>query len=327
MKAVIGWDTSCYTTSVAAVSLEGHVLASVRRLLSVKTGDRGLRQSEGVFQHTQNLPQLLRKLREDLPDIEPVALCASAAPREQEGSYMPVFTVGIGAAEQAAALMGLPLYFTNHQSGHVAAARIGTDMPTGAHLALHLSGGTTEVLCADQNGALTLLGGSEDLHAGQFVDRVGVMLGLSFPAGPHLEALAQDVQALSLIAATCKGLSCSFSGAEAQAKRLYESGACTREQLAAEIYSCLVRTVEKLIKNASEETKLTRVLLAGGVVSSARFRDELCMRVHKRRDGLQLYFAAPEYSGDNAVGVAMIGLARYKNDKTRSGNPDECTEY
>ena len=97
MKAILGLDTSCYTTSVAAVALDGQVLASVRRLLVVKQGGRGLRQSEGVFQHTQNLPQLVKQLKEQLPDLEPVAISASFTPRDVEGSYMPVFTVG-GAA-------------------------------------------------------------------------------------------------------------------------------------------------------------------------------------------------------------------------------------
>lgn len=310
MKAVLGLDTSCYTTSVAAVALDGRVLASVRRLLVVKQGGRGLRQSEGVFQHTQNLPELMAQLHEQLPELEIVAVAASFTPRDVEGSYMPVFTVGSGMAQVLSGALQVPLYRTDHQSGHVAAARIDSGLPNGAHLALHLSGGTTEVLACRQGQKLELLGGSDDLHAGQFVDRVGVKLGLGFPAGPALEKLAEGTQAQSLVVATCKGLHCSFSGAEAQVMRMADSGDYTPQQLAAEVYSCLARTIEKLLTNANRETGLKNALLAGGVVSSPRFRSMLIERLKRNKSPIQPYFARQEYSGDNAVGVASIGVER-----------------
>lgn len=311
MKAVLGLDTSCYTTSVAAVALDGHVLASVRRLLVVKQGGRGLRQSEGVFQHTQNLPQLVKELYACVPDLEVVAVAASFTPRDVEDSYMPVFTVGSGTAEVLAQALQIPLYHTDHQNGHVAAARIDSGLPAGDHLALHLSGGTTEVLACRGGQKLELLGGSDDLHAGQFVDRVGVKLGLGFPAGPALEKLAEGTEAKSLIVATCRGLNCSFSGAEAQVMRMADSGEYSKEQLAAEVYSCLARTIEKLLTNAAKETGLNRVLLAGGVVSSHRFRKMLLERIKRSKSPVKAYFAKHEYSGDNAVGVASIGVYQY----------------
>lgn len=311
MKAVLGLDTSCYTTSVAAAALDGQVLASVRRLLVVKQGGRGLRQSEGVFQHTQNLPELMAQLHEQLPGLEIVAVAASFTPRDVEGSYMPVFTVGSGMAQVLAGALHVPLYRTDHQSGHVAAARIDSGLTGGAHLALHLSGGTTEVLACREGRKLELLGGSDDLHAGQFVDRVGVKLGLGFPAGPALEKLAEGTQAQSLVVATCKGLHCSFSGAEAQVMRMADSGEYTPQQLAAEVYSCLARTIEKLLTNASRETGLHNALLAGGVVSSPRFRSMLLERLKRSKSPVKPYFARQEYSGDNAVGVASIGVERY----------------
>jgi N6-L-threonylcarbamoyladenine synthase len=223
--------------------------------------------------------------------------------------------VGSGAAEVISTLLGVPLIRTNHQAGHVAAARIGTDLADGPHLALHLSGGTTEVLLCREGGGLALLGGSEDLHAGQFVDRVGVKLGLGFPAGPHLERLAEGVSPQSRIVATCRGLQCSFSGAEAQVMRMADSGEYTKEQIAAEVYSCLARTIEKLLTNACRQTGLNDVLLAGGVVSSKRFRALLLERIARKESPVRAHFARPEYSGDNAVGVAMIGRKQYLAEK------------
>ena len=233
---------------------------------------------------------------------------------------MPVFTVGSGMAQSIGLALNVPVFQTNHQSGHVAAAKIGSGIPKGDHLALHLSGGTTEVLLCHENGKLDLLGGSNDLHAGQFVDRVGVKLGLGFPAGPALEELAEDVEPKSLVGAKCVGLECSFSGAEAQMMRLIEGGTYSREQLAAEVYSVLARTIEKLLTNAAKETGVQNVLLAGGVVSSKRFRKELLARMKKNRSPFCAYFGKPENSGDNAVGVAMLGLDKYLKEKEHDRN-------
>lgn len=105
---------------------------------------------------------------------------------------MPVFRAGEGQARAAAALLRVPFYPVSHQEGHVRAAMVDAGIDGGKpFLALHLSGGTTEILLCE-NGRLTLLGGSLDLHAGQLVDRTGVRLHMPFPGGPSLEKLAMQ---------------------------------------------------------------------------------------------------------------------------------------
>ena len=138
---------------------------------------------------------------------------------------MPVFTAGTGFARAIAASLRVPFFGTSHQQGHVRAAMEGAGALPGEFLALHLSGGTTEVLHVRPGLKIALLGGSNDLHAGQLVDRVGVRMGLPFPAGPALEALARQGTAKGCLPAsrTAKGRS-PFSGAEAQAMRMLEAG-------------------------------------------------------------------------------------------------------
>ena len=172
MRVTLGFDTSCYTTSAAAVDEHGTVVAAERMLLPVREGQRGLRQSEAVFAHVRQMPQVMEALSRRLAGVQVVAVCASARPRDGEDSYMPVFTVGLGHASVLASTLGVPLYETSHQQGHIAAGLIGNAAPKGPFVALHLSGGTTELLDC-REGRLELLGGSEDLHAGQLVDRVG----------------------------------------------------------------------------------------------------------------------------------------------------------
>jgi len=317
MKTVLGIDTSCYTTSAALVSASGRLVASSRRLLTVEEGERGLMQSQGLFQHVRNLPDMIADVMLKAPDAQIVAVCASTRPRPAEDSYMPVFRAGESQARAAAAMLRVPFYPVSHQEGHVRAAMVDSGIEASQpFLALHLSGGTTEILLCD-HGDLTLLGGSLDLHAGQLVDRTGVRMKLGFPAGPALERLAMEGvkngAVRSMIGVSVKGVNCNMAGAENKIVKFMESGEMTNEAIAAEVFDFLARTIERQIEAACEQTGCRQALLAGGVASSVLLRELLLQRAKKRRLNCRLCFARPELSGDNAVGVALLGAQMLKN--------------
>ena len=317
MRAVLGIDTSCYTTSAALVTVSGRLIASSRRLLTVDAGERGLMQSEGLFQHVKNLPDMIADVMEKAPQAEIAAVCASTRPRPAQDSYMPVFRAGESQARAAAALLRVPFYPASHQEGHVRAAMVDSNIDAKRlFLALHLSGGTTEILLCDQ-GKLTLLGGSLDLHAGQLVDRTGVRMHLQFPAGPSLEklAMAGKDSVKGLIGVSIKGVDCNMSGAENKIMRWLEEGKMSQEEIAAEVFDFLCRTIERQIEAACEITGCRQALLAGGVASSTLLREMLEKRAKKRRLNCRLCFARPELSGDNAVGVALLGAGMYRENK------------
>lgn len=316
MRVTLGFDTSCYTTSAAAVNEHGEVVAASRMLLPVKQGERGLRQSEAVFAHVRQMPLVMDDLRKQLEgqNADIVAVCASAAPRDEEESYMPVFTVGLGHAKVIADVLGVPLYQTSHQQGHVAAGLIGHKQPEEPFVALHLSGGTTELLSCD-NGKLTLLGGCADLHAGQMVDRVGVAMGLPFPAGPHLEKLAMSyegmVESLLPVSVEKDGLTCHLSGVETRAQQWIKEGKMSNAQIAAEVFDVLARTVARLLTGACQKPNAKKALAVGGVASSTLLREQLRRRLAKQRVQMEVLFGQPQYSADNAAGVAAIGMKKY----------------
>ena len=315
IKAVLGIDTSCYTTSAALVSLDGTLLSSARRLLVVEEGARGLQQSQGLFQHVKNLPEMIGKAMEDTPQVQICAVSASVRPRPAKESYMPVFRAGESQARAAAALLCVPFYPVSHQEGHVRAALvdsgINNDEP---FLAMHLSGGTTEILLCDK-GEITLLGGSLDLHAGQLVDRTGVRMGLGFPAGPALEKIArigiENDMVGSLIGVSVKGVNCNLAGAENKISKWLDEGQMPREQVAAEVFDFLCRTFIRQIEAACEQTGCRQALLAGGVASSTLLHAMINKRAQKRGLRCRICFARPELSGDNAVGVALLGAQAY----------------
>ena len=316
MRVTLGFDTSCYTTSAAAVNEHGEVVAASRMLLPVKQGERGLRQSEAVFAHVRQMPLVMDGLKEQLKNkgAEIVAVCASASPRDEEDSYMPVFTVGLGHAKVLADVLEVPLFETSHQQGHVAAGLIGNKQPEEPFIALHLSGGTTELL-ACENSRLTLLGGCADLHAGQVVDRVGVAMGLPFPAGPHLEKLAMSygdaVESLLPVSMEKDGLTCHLSGVETRAQQWIKEGKMSHEQIAAEVFDVIARTVARLLTGACQKANAKQALVVGGVASSTLLREQLIRRLAKQRRNIEVLFGQPQFSADNAAGVAAIGMRKY----------------
>lgn len=305
----LGIDTSCYTTSVACTDQKSIVFMK-GTMLSVAFGDRGLRQSEGVFQHVKQLSPLLLDLFSAVDRHEIACVAVSASPTSQQDSYMPVFLPGLKQAETLAAALGVPLIPTDHQSGHIRAALFGNEtlLARERFFAVHISGGTTDLLLAephrDKPYRIEPIGRSTDLHAGQFVDRVGVALSLPFPAGKHLEALAVQAAKKNVrLASAVKGTDCSFSGAESAAQRMI--GTVPDAELAYGVYDCLARTLAKLFKNAAAQYGDLPFLICGGVASSALLRTLL-----KERFSGALYFGKPELSRDNAVGVSLIGADR-----------------
>ncbi len=309
MSVFLGIDTSCYRTSAAVVDDHGRVLRAEGDLLPVSAGERGLRQSEAVFAHLRQLPSVCeRALAGVSGDI--AAVCVSQSPRDGEDSYMPVFVAGTTCARLMAQALRAPLYTTSHQRGHIRAALVDSGLTAERFLAVHLSGGTTETLLCEDEG-VTRLSGTRDLHAGQLVDRVGVAMGLPFPAGPSLEKLAVSGRGQSRIPVSMEGGDCHFSGAEARALAWLQDDSLSREEIAAEVYGVIARTVLRMLTAAAEQTGARDALIAGGVASSALLRVLLAERCEKRGLGLRLFFGKREYSGDNAVGVALIGREQY----------------
>ncbi|ATW24032.1 O-sialoglycoprotein endopeptidase [Candidatus Formimonas warabiya] len=309
---IIGIDTSCYTTSLAVIDQSGNLMQDLRRLLTVKQGGRGLQQSEAVFQHVQNLPALFSDLGEKVDLRQIKAVSVSTRPRPVEKSYMPVFTVSQGFGQVIAHTRALPLFFTSHQEGHLMAGIWSAQGPKGAEfLAVHLSGGTSEVLNVQKDGpgfSIKIIGATGDLHAGQFVDRIGVELGLPFPAGSHLEKLASSwSEEIPYVPTGVKGYDFSFSGPETAARRLLKEGV-PPAGVARAVEHCVAATLEKVLKRAVRDSGRREILIVGGVASNFYIRTWLKNRLEHPAVGARLYFAEPRFSTDNAVGVAQLGL-------------------
>ena len=301
-----GIDTSNYTTSAAAVTVAGEVYYA-KRPLQVALGDRGLRQSDALFCHTRDLreviDEVLSQVRNHHGDFNLLSVGVSDRPRRVPGSYMPCFLAGVNAAAAAASLSQVPLFLFSHQEGHLEAARYGAALENNAigsprFLAFHLSGGTTELLLAEEDGAhyrVRLLAQALDLTCGQFLDRCGVKLGLSFPAGAELEKLALSGEYKKKIHIPIKEDGINLSGFENQFDRLLSEGE-SRENLARFAFSVVIRAVSSLLDHFGQED--LPVLFSGGVASS--------VLLHQAFNGERCHFSPPQFCSDNAIGTALL---------------------
>ncbi|NLM52547.1 MAG: O-sialoglycoprotein endopeptidase [Firmicutes bacterium] len=304
----LGIDTSCYTTSLAVIDHQGRLLADERKLLVVEQGKRGLRQSEGLFMHVQNLPLLAVALREKLPALKLKAIAASDKPRPVKGSYMPVFTAGASFARTLAGLLHLPFWSLSHQESHILAGVWSAAVSWTDFYVLHVSGGTTEMLAVKIADAIEVkkLGGSADLQAGQFIDRTGVALGLPFPAGPSLEKLAQRARRPIKVPVAVKGAEISFSGPESHVQRLIAAKEAAPADIARGVEHCIGESLLTLIKNMLAVHGQKPVLFVGGVMANKYIGSLL-----QESLGEQCAFAQTAYAGDNAVGAALFARQKF----------------
>ena len=298
--SVIGFDTSNYTTSIAYFNGKDGINCS--KLLPVKDGELGLRQSDAVFHHIKGLPELSDRLFSHVDISKITAVGVSTRPRAVEGSYMPCFMVGYSHAVMLANALRVPLIEVSHQQGHVAAALWSAgceELLEQTHLAWHLSGGTTELLLVEpenKNVKCTKIGGTTDISAGQLIDRTGQMLGLSFPSGKKLDELSLGAVKHDVFRVKCSGASFSLSGIQNKVQAYYTHNSAV--ETAAYALRCVANAVHTATQNAQKIYPGIPVVFSGGVASNTILRESLT--------DINPIFAPVQYSTDNAMGVAVL---------------------
>lgn len=310
-RIFLGVDTSNYTTSFAIASSDGEILANLKAPLPVKEGERGLRQSDAVFSHVRNLPELMKRAEPFLSGKEIVAVGVSVRPRDAEGSYMPCFLSGEAVAASIAATSHVPLYPFSHQNGHVMAAAYSSgasaDLLSAPFGAFHVSGGTTEMLYVEPSGydfRITLVGETADINAGQLIDRVGVYMGLKFPCGAEMEALAREnTVKIPAPRVHVKDFTCNLSGVENLAKKLYDDTG-DKPLVSAYVLETVGKTLSKMTDALLQKYEGLPLLYAGGVMSN-RILQEKLGRLYKA------HFSEPQFSADNAAGIALLARRRF----------------
>ncbi|MDO4544824.1 MAG: hypothetical protein Q4C25_01580 [Bacillota bacterium] len=328
-SCVLGIDTSNYKTSVAVVSEDKRIIYDHREFLKVKQGEKGLRQSDALFQHVKALPALIEGAlgackgaegEGELPadgtkphDLKIAAVAYSSRPRPVEGSYMPVFLAGESFARTLAAAKDVPLFAFSHQEGHIEAVKAFSPLEHEKDvLVCHFSGGTCELLkthVKDGTYHIEIIGGSKDISFGQVLDRAGVMMGLDFPAGESLDKLALSANGRTshLTSVKVKDGRLNLSGLDTQIKRRLEAGMTAGEEadFIREIFEIMTKAMAEMIGQGSKNTGIKDIIMAGGVSSSLFIKENLTALL--KADGIHAIFDTAGLSQDNAVGTALLG--------------------
>lgn len=313
VSVVLGIDTSNYTTSLAIMNLQGELIADERSLLAVKEGMVGLRQSEALFQHIKGLPLMSRAISQVSSPFEIVAVSGAVRPRPLECSYMPVFVAAESFGVTISSLWGIPFYGFSHQEGHIKAGLWSLGLQLNKpFMALHVSGGTTEVLGITPKTtgyAIEIIGGSSDISAGQYIDRIGVKLDMPFPAGPHMEKIIihNDVTDIN-IPISIKGNYISFSGPETFVQRKVKDN-YNASDIAYSVFQSVGKSLHLLIKNVLRQYDYRDILIVGGVASNRIIRNFLEEKLQP--EGVNIYFGVSKYCSDNGVGIAALGVDTY----------------
>lgn len=305
----LGIDTSNYRTSAALFDAQAGTWEAQGQLLTVPEGGLGLRQSEALFQHTTGLHRVMSALS---APMQLQAVGVSTRPRAVEGSYMPCFLAGENVARSIAHTLAVPVFACSHQQGHIAAAALSADKLCLLHeqfLAWHLSGGTSELVLVTPGDAglpqAQHIGGSNDLAAGQLIDRTGQRLDIAFPAGAQLDLLAGQAEEDMLVPPFTPKVQDSFfslSGVENKVQELIAQG-YPPQTIARFTLETISKAVCKATQQALKKYALP-VLCAGGVMASQLLKQQMQAQ-------FGAFFATPQLSGDNAVGVAVLAAMQH----------------
>ena len=314
---VLGIETSCDETGIAVYDSDRGLLADC--LYS----QVGIHASYGGV-----IPELASRdhIRKTLPLIKEAIKDASIKASELDGvaytagpGLVGALLVGAAIGRSLAMGWGVPAIGVHHMEGHLLAPMLEPNPPAFPFVALLVSGGHTQLVRADGIGRYELLGESLDDAAGEAFDKVGKMLGLPYPGGPHVEKLAKYGKTgryeFPRPMTNRPGLDFSFSGLKTFVRNTIieqskggELDEQTRAAIARAFQEAVVATIAIKCRRALEQTGLRSLIIAGGVSANTLLREELEISLGKITG--QLFYAQLKFCTDNGAMIAYAGCQR-----------------
>jgi len=309
---VLGIDTSCDDTGVGVVD-DGRVLANeVESQTALHARFGGVVPEQASREHLGVLDAVVERAL-DRAGVALTDLDAVAATRGP--GLVGALLVGLGYGKALAWGLGLPFVPVHHLEGHIAAAVAGSGLAP-PFLCLIASGGHTALFAIHAWDAIEQLGRSRDDAAGEAFDKVARLLGLGYPGGPALAALAArgDDRAVALPRPMRRqpGFDFSFSGLKtAVAIALERDPGLAPEDVAASFERTAVEALVDVTRRAAQHTGLAELVVAGGVAANARLRATMEMA------GLHATFPPPSLATDNGAMIALAAERRLVDARRR----------
>ena len=316
MPVILAIESSCDETSAAVLS-DTKVLSNVIAAQEIHSAYGGVVPELASREHQKNIVPVVDKALKDAgiekSEIDAVAFTLGPG-------LMGALLVGVSFAKSFAQALNIPLIKVNHMEAHILAHFIKqneeADFPDFPFLCLTVSGGHTQIVKIVDYLDMEVLGKTLDDAAGEAFDKSGSMLGLSYPAGPEIDKLAEigDPHRFEFPIPKIQGLNFSFSGFKTAVlyflqKQVKDNPDFIKENLndlCASIQFSIVRILMGKLKRAARETGITTMTIAGGVSANSELRRQLAETGKKNR--WKVFIPNVEYTTDNA---AMIGIAGY----------------
>lgn len=313
---VLGIESSCDETAVAVVADGRRVLSNViASQIEVHTRFGGVVPEVASRKHLENLlPTLEQGLREanvTLADIDAIAVTHGPG-------LVGALLVGLSAAKALAFARDLPLIGVNHLHGHIYANWLTEEPPQFPAVCLIVSGGHTDLLYLADHGQLEVLGRTRDDAAGEAFDKVARAMGLGYPGGPKVEALARegDASRIELPRALPEGYDFSFSGLKTAVLHYVQKQKTGfyKADLAAAFQQAVIDVLVEKTVAAAQAKGVKQVLLAGGVAANGALREALAQACAAA--GLALSYPPLRLCTDNAAMIAAAGYYAWQAGQT-----------
>jgi N6-L-threonylcarbamoyladenine synthase len=320
---VLGIETSCDETGVAVYDSELGLLAdSLYSQVDIHARFGGVVPELASRDHIRKtLPLIMEVLERSgtaLSDLDGIAYTSGPG-------LIGALLVGASVGRSLGMALDVPTIGVHHMEGHLLAPMLEDSPPAFPFVALLVSGGHTQLVGVEGIGSYTLLGESLDDAAGEAFDKVGKMLGLAYPGGPRVAALAQSGTPgrfkFPRPMTNRPGLEFSFSGLKTSVRNTLvevladradsanrEIDQQTKADIAFAFEDAVVQTFVIKCRRALQQTGLKTLIIAGGVSANLRLRAGLQAMVEKEKS--QLFYAKPRFCTDNGAMIAYAGCQR-----------------
>lgn len=308
---ILAIESSCDDTA-AAIIKDGKVLSNIIATQSVHAEYGGVVPELASREHQQQIVPVvdmaIKKAGISKKDLSGIAFTRGPG-------LLGSLIVGVTFAKSLALSLKIPLIEVHHMHAHVLAHFAEEPFPTFPFLCLTVSGGHTQIIKVDDHSTLTILGQTIDDAAGEAFDKTGKMLGLPYPAGPHIDKLAKEGEAIYPFSRSkVAELDFSFSGLKTSVlyflrDRIKEDKDFIEKEInniCASVQEAIIDMLMKKLKKAAKDTGINSVAIAGGVSANSALREAL--REASLALGWTPHIPDFQYCRDNA---AMIGINGY----------------
>jgi tRNA N6-adenosine threonylcarbamoyltransferase len=320
---VLGIETSCDETGIAIYDSEKGLIAhNLHSQIELHEQYGGVVPELASRDHVRRvlplIKQTIAEAKTELKSLDAIAYTAGPG-------LMGALLVGTATGRSLAYSLSIPAIGVHHMEAHLLAPMLEEDVPEYPFLALLVSGGHTLIVNVSGPGKYEILGESVDDAAGEAFDKTAKLLGLPYPGGPVLSALAEKGDSKRFRfprpMTDRPGLDFSFSGLKTFARNTVKAEPNddqTRADIARAFVDAVVDTFIIKCRRAIKETGLKQLIVAGGVSANKQLRAGLIDLMHEAKG--KAYFPRPEFCTDNGAMIAYAGYLRLKAGQTESLN-------